>query len=114
VSDIDGLWKVQEENNVPMVANVKTMRITFSAPVHLDSVLIHDNDPKEEKIGWSINQQLLPTTPDNTWAPWYSLNVIADEIRFEYVGIVLISMYVWSLLSLLKVLIHFLSHNATY
>lgn len=86
VTTIDGSWIGESREGVLLVANGNKLTVSFPIDVVIDTVLIFDNDPKTGEKPWSINGNSLPTTPDDTWAQAYKLNITAKQMNFDYGG----------------------------
>lgn len=76
-----GRIRIKSIDSVSLVS-VRQLSIVFDRSVHIDSVILFDNDPKAGESGWWLNGMQLPVTGQKQWT-MYQMNQDVTELNFS-------------------------------
>ena len=90
---LNDLWEVKSKDGVLLLSSKApnaSLTLTLADNVRVAGIILHDNDPKLDEAGWSLNGTLLPYTGNGGWvftelpqSNIFAINSGGDSIHFN-------------------------------
>jgi hypothetical protein len=80
---VKGNWTVENRDGVALLTGGRKIAVLFPADTYIDSMVIFDNDPKQDESGWMLDGKSIPHTLKRSYGELYLIQSLERQLNFD-------------------------------